>query len=271
MDRYEEKFIDEFNEAIGDITFPEDLEQLNIFDPLYNSLSALNNKKRLKILFIIAEENRKHGSADLYASKIRKILTNKKNKISITEVAVGNFLKELLNADLIIKEKKKVSGKANLDVYKINPMGFNRIFLELANFREDFMDFSDNFVKEDFNRENQCLITVINGVDTGKSFLLNSSDGEVRIGRFGNTDIDDSGSEKDIILSNEYEAVTKVSKPHASFKFERGKWFIYEGDNTNGTYINNIVLDVSNRHLNNKDIIKLARGEKGVSLLCSLN
>ena len=262
---YEDKIVNKH----GEPTLPEDSEQLDILDALYATISAINNKKRLKILFTIANENKKNNSADLYASEIRRILY--KNGLKISETAVGDFLKQLVAVDLLKKEKIKISGKSPLDVFKINPMGFNRIFLELENLRQDLIDWTYDFEKDGFDRENQCKITVINGVDGGKSFLLNCDDGEVKIGRFGQVSIDDPDYEKDIKLSNEYEAVTKVSKPHASLKFQRGKWFIYDGDNINGIYINNMALKVSNTQLHNKDLIKLAQGDKGVALLCSLN
>ena len=260
---------EDIDKEYKEITIEEDLDQLAIFNALHTTISAIDNKKRLKILFTIADEIRKDEYADLYASKITRNV--KRDEVKISEVAVGNFLKELVAADLLKKEEIKISRKCYRTIYKINPIGINRIFLELENLKQDLMDLTHDFEQEDFNGENQCRITVIDGVDAGESFLLDSDDGEVRIGRFGPVSEDDPDYKKDIKLSNEYGAVTKVSKPHALLKSENGKWFIYEGNSTNGTFINNFVLDVSHRHLNNKDVIKLARGDKGVSLLCSLN
>lgn len=107
---------------------------------------------------------------------------------------------------------------------------------------------------------------VLGGSDDGKAFILRTD--TVAIGR---TDPDnktafDAG--KDIVLADDYTAVTRVSKPHGRFRHENGIWYIEDCGSTGGTQLNNRRLEEHARvPVRDGDLVELAKGISGVKLI----
>ena len=127
-------------------------------------------------------------------------------------------------------------------------------------------------VKGTLSREvlgNVPAAIVLGGPDDGKVFLLKHD--MVSIGR---NDPEHPGSfrpEADIVLSDGYTAVTRVSRPHGKFVREKEIWYIEDDGSTGGTQLNNHKLEKNIRApLHDGDLIELAKGISGVKFLMIL-
>ncbi len=107
---------------------------------------------------------------------------------------------------------------------------------------------------------------VLGGPDDGKIFML--KDDQIRIGRTDPEKKAGVASENDIILSEGYTAVTRISKPHGRFIREKDGWFIEDCGSTGGTRINHQRLEKNTKiSIHDGDLIELAKGISGVKLL----
>jgi DNA-binding transcriptional ArsR family regulator len=123
-------------------------------------------------------------------------------------------------------------------------------------------------LKDEFSQK-VATLRVLGGVDDGRVFPLNKN--EVNIGRIDYEKRDKINLENDVVLSNSYGAVSRVTKPHARMLFENGQWYIIHCEGVNGTYLWERKL--SNGHkeaLKDGDIIALAEGAKSARLLFEL-
>lgn len=127
-------------------------------------------------------------------------------------------------------------------------------------------------VKGTLSREvlgNVPAAIALGGPDDGKVFLLKA--GIVSIGRM---DPENPGAFKpgtDVVLSDGYTAVTRVSRPHGKFVQEKGTWYIEDCGSTGGTQLNNHKLEKNQKAaLHDGDLIELAKGISGVRLLIIL-
>jgi hypothetical protein len=107
---------------------------------------------------------------------------------------------------------------------------------------------------------------VLGGPDDGKVFML--KDDHIRIGRIDAEKKTDTISENDIILSEGYTAVTRISKPHGRFIREKDGWYIEDCGSTGGTRINHQRLEKNTKiRVHDGDLIELAKGISGVKIL----
>lgn len=123
-------------------------------------------------------------------------------------------------------------------------------------------------VQERFSEEfpSFAIIRVLGGKDDGREFPLKRT--EVKIGREDPENKEKYDSENDVILSNEYRAVTRVWKPHARLLLENGQWYIEHCEGKSDTYLWNKKLDKYRKEkLKNGDMINLAQGDKGARLV----
>lgn len=127
-------------------------------------------------------------------------------------------------------------------------------------------------VKGTLSREvlnNVPAAIALGGPDDGKVFLLKHDC--VAIGR---NDPENPGSfraETDLVLSDGYTAVTRVSRPHGKFTLDKGIWNIEDSGSTGGTQLNNHKLEKNVKApLHDGDLIELAKGISGVKLLVIL-
>jgi len=109
---------------------------------------------------------------------------------------------------------------------------------------------------------------VLGGLEDGRLFLLKHD--LVNIGRI-DPDNADSVRPDDIVLSESYTAVTRVSKPHGRFVHEKDGWYIEDCGSTGGTQLNNRKLEKNvKEQLRDGDLIECAKGSSGVRLLVIL-
>jgi hypothetical protein len=107
---------------------------------------------------------------------------------------------------------------------------------------------------------------VLGGPDDGKIFLLKQD--QIRIGRIDPEKKTGITSGDDIILSEGYSAVTRVSKPHGRFIYERENWYIEDCGSTGGTRVNHSRIEKNAKiMIHDGDLIELAKGISGVKLL----
>jgi len=110
---------------------------------------------------------------------------------------------------------------------------------------------------------------VLGGPDDSKVFLLREDC--ISIGR---TDPENKKSfrpDTDVVFSEGYSAVTRVSKPHGRFTHKNRTWFIEDCGSTGGTQVNNRKLEKGIPvPLHDGDLIELAKGVSGIRLLMIL-
>jgi len=109
----------------------------------------------------------------------------------------------------------------------------------------------------------------LGGPDDGKVFSLRDS--TVSIGRNDPEHASSYRPDSDIVLSDSYTAVTRVSRPHGRLVHDKGTWFIEDCGSTGGTQLNNTKLEKNVRApVRDGDLIELAKGISGVKLLLIL-
>uniref|UniRef100_UPI00257F0D7A FHA domain-containing protein n=1 Tax=Methanoculleus sp. UBA413 TaxID=1915509 RepID=UPI00257F0D7A len=109
---------------------------------------------------------------------------------------------------------------------------------------------------------------LLGGSEDGRTFPLGHD--TIAIGR---ADPDAPGrAGQDIVLGEEYAAVTRVSRPHARLTRNRdGAWLIEDCGSTGGTFVNGTPLDRPMRwELHDGDLVELAKGAAGATLVLVL-
>jgi hypothetical protein len=107
---------------------------------------------------------------------------------------------------------------------------------------------------------------VLGGPDDRKVFLLKKD--QIRIGRIDPEKRTGINHDDDIILSEGYTAVTRISKPHGRFIHEHDTWYIEDSGSTGGTRINHNRIEKNTKiMIHDGDLIELAKGISGVKLL----
>jgi hypothetical protein len=120
-------------------------------------------------------------------------------------------------------------------------------------------------ISEEFS-SSFASIKVLGGEEDGKEFSLRGD--EIKVGRVDPKNVAKYDPKNDIALSDKYEAVTRISKPHAKLILEDGKWFIAHCEGVNQTYLWNKKLEKDRKELlKDGDVIALAEGTKGVRLV----
>jgi hypothetical protein len=107
---------------------------------------------------------------------------------------------------------------------------------------------------------------VLGGSDDGKAFQLKQH--QIRIGRIDPENKTGISYDDDIVLSEGYTAVTRISKPHGRFILEKDGWYIEDCGSTGGTRVNHNRLEKNTKIMvHDGDLIELAKGISGVKLL----
>ncbi len=107
---------------------------------------------------------------------------------------------------------------------------------------------------------------VLGGSDDGKAFQLKQN--QIRIGRIDPENKTRISYDDDIVLSEGYTAVTRISKPHGRFFHEKDGWYIEDCGSTGGTRVNHNRLEKNTKIMvHDGDLIELAKGISGVKLL----
>ena len=107
---------------------------------------------------------------------------------------------------------------------------------------------------------------ILGGSDDGKAFQLKQN--QIRIGRVDPENKTGLSYDDDIVLSEGYTAVTRISKPHGRFIHEKDGWYIEDCGSTGGTRVNHNRLEKNTKIMvRDGDLIELAKGISGVKLL----
>ena len=170
-----------------------DINKTAIIDPedpnlISEKLSAVNNKVRFSILEIL-RDNQKYNQAQskdpLYSREINSILLNNYN-IEITPQMLGQHIKKLKDAGLVneIEIKKEVPnkvGKRGVKAYVLKEDAFEDLFLEINFLSDELFTFFDLYKSnQKFHEDENCVLTIFNGVDKGKTFKVRRNEKNFR-------------------------------------------------------------------------------------------
>jgi pSer/pThr/pTyr-binding forkhead associated (FHA) protein len=127
-------------------------------------------------------------------------------------------------------------------------------------------------VKSTLNREvlgDVPAVIVLGGSDDAKVFLLKND--SVSIGRIDPAGRSAYNPGEDVVLSESYSAVTRVSRPHGRFVRDKDAWYIEDCGSTGGTQLNTRRIEKNVRTLlHDGDLLELAKGVSGVRFLVIL-
>lgn len=263
--------MDELNTVIMD---PSDS---NLFS---TKLAAINNHVRFSILEILRDYHKFYVNDDktfkkepYYSREINELLLSNFN-IEITTQMLGQHLKQLLDAGLIeeISVKREVPNKVGLRTvkgYLLKEDAFDDLFLEINLLSDELLSFFNLYeTNQKYTDEGNCVLTIFNGVDKGKTFNVKKSE-TVLIGRRGNLEDDDLESFA-ILLDNSYNTVSSASKPHLKLFYKDDGWYILDEGSSNGTFIADMKVQKGiPTKIKNKTFLKLSRGNGGAVVYCS--
>jgi pSer/pThr/pTyr-binding forkhead associated (FHA) protein len=107
---------------------------------------------------------------------------------------------------------------------------------------------------------------VLGGPDDGKVFMLKHD--QIRVGRIDPENQAAFSPDNDIVFSDGYTAVTRVSKPHGKFIRSNEGWHIEDCGSMGGTRLNTKRLEKNTSvSIHDGDLIEFSKGVFGVKLL----
>lgn len=238
-------------------------DEADSLSELSEYLDVLSSSTRLRILKII---ERKPKDIRQISAEIRTSYENTKKHID-----------KLLSIGVVRKEaglsRPTSKGVHPVWKYSLVPGGMEAIVRNLGLFSNMKLTVADaeigaklaavrGRVSEEFPGGGPAL-TLLGGPDDGAVYPLDGD--RVAAGR---GDRDAAGDPSAVLLSEEYAAVTRVSKPHARFTLQSGVWHIEDCGSTGGTFVNGAALAPHHRQpLQDGDLIDLARGVHGASFV----
>jgi hypothetical protein len=243
-------------------------EESDSLEELSEYLDVLSSSARLRILKYIEKKPR---DARAISKEIETSYENTKK-----------HLDKLLSIGVIKKEAglgaPTSKGVHPVWQYSVVPGGLEAIIRNLGFFSNTRVQIVGSEisrrldeVKGTLSKEvlgNMPAAIVLGGSDDGKLFLLRHD--LVNIGRIDPENAATTGPD-DIVLSDSYTAVTRVSKPHGRFVHEDNGWYIEDCGSTGGTQLNNRKLEKDvKEQLRDGDLIELAKGSSGVRILIIL-
>lgn len=244
-------------------------ERSDFISELTKYLDALSNDRRLKILKLL-----EWGPKDIRT--IAKEL-HKKYGIVISQEAVNKHLVKLQKVGVIGKIpgiKDTPRGQRAVMNYVLIPGGIEAIMRSLGEFAKLRFELGRSVEKVRKKMSESIVgafprVRVIGGTDDGREFLIQGD--SVNIGRTDPEKMDKYDPENDIVLSNNYKAVTRISHPHARLILLDNEWHIEDCNSANGTYIGDEKLEkYRKRKLKKGDMISLGKGMMGARLVFNL-
>jgi pSer/pThr/pTyr-binding forkhead associated (FHA) protein len=241
-------------------------EDSDSLEELSEYLDVLSSNVRLRILKFLEKKPR---DARAISKEIETSYENTKK-----------HLDKLLSVGVIKKEAglgaPTSKGIHPVWEYSIVPGGLEAIIRNLgifSNTRVQIMgsDISRRLeeVKNTLSKEvlgNIPTAIVLGGSDDGKVFMLKHD--QIRIGRIDPENQDAFSPDTDIIFSDGYTAVTRVSKPHGKFLHNNEGWHIQDCGSSGGTKLNTRRLEKNTRvSIHDGDLIEFSKGVFGVKLL----
>ena len=112
------------------------------------------------------------------------------------------------------------------------------------------------------------MAVVMGGREDGRAFTLRA--GETRVGRRDPGQPGETDPEKDLVLDDSYQSVTRITRPHGRIRVEKGVTFEDSGS-TGGSFVNGKRVPRSVPvTLKNGDILELGQGMKGARLVFAI-
>jgi hypothetical protein len=245
------------------------VEGLGDLDPLAELseyLDVLSNGTRLKILKCL---EKKAGTTREISQEVETSYENTKKHLDRL-CQIGVIKKEAGITD------PRQKGVQLYWEYSLVPGGLELMVRNLGLFSHMKMHIVRNDISEKidetrkmFSRElfgNTPVLIVLGGQDDGMAFSL--SHDTIRIGR---TDPEKQAlvdPEQDLVLSQGYSSVSRVSRPHARLVRNKKTWCIEDCGSRGGTTINKTPLGQNESILlHDGDLIELSKGTTGAKLL----
>lgn len=244
-------------------------EESDSLEELSEYLDVLSSSARLRILKFLEKKPRDARSIS------REIETSYEN--------TKKHLDKLLSIGVIKKEAglgaPTSKGIHPVWEYSLVPGGLEAIIRNLGLFSNTKVQITGSEisrrlddVKSTLNHEvlgDIPAVIILGGSDDGKVFLLKKD--SVSIGRIDPASRTASRPGEDIVLSENYSAVTRVTRPHGRILRDNGGWYIEDCGSTGGTQLNNKHLEKNVRTLlHDGDLIELAKGVSGGRFLVIL-
>ncbi len=241
-------------------------ESADYYRELSEYLEVLSNSQRLRILKILEK-----GPAE-----VRKIAS----EIDTSYENTKKHLDRLLSTGLIKKEaglgQATSKGMHPVWKYSLVPGAMEAIVRNLSLFGNMRINLIDPDLRKRLDavraqvaeelHGNEPLLVVLGGTDDGKAFPLKGS--VVKAGRIDPGQEGQYNPAADIVLSTDYSAVSRASKPHARFVRDETRWYVEDNGSTGGTTVNTVPLAKGSRAaIKDGDLIELAKGPQGAKLL----
>ena len=244
-------------------------EESDSLEELSEYLDVLSSSARLRILKFLEKKPRDARSIS------REIETSYEN--------TKKHLDKLLSIGVVKKEAglgaPTSKGIHPVWEYSLVPGGLEAIIRNLGLFSNTRVQITGSEisrrleeVKSTLNREvlgDVPAVIVLGGSDDAKAFLLRND--AVSIGRIDPASRAAYRPGEDIVLSESYTAVTRVSRPHGRIVRDGESWYLEDCGSTGGTQLNNKRLEKNVRNLlHDGDLIELSKGVYGVRFLVIL-
>ncbi len=235
-------------------------------DELSEYLDVLSSSARLKILRFL---ERKPRDARAISREIETSYENTKK-----------HLDKLLSIGVIRKEAglgaPTSKGIHPVWEYSLVPGGLEAIIRNLGLFSNKKVQIFGGeinnrlaSVKGALSKEfmgNMPAAIVLGGTMDGKVFLLKNE--IVNIGRIDAKNTGKYNPSDDVVLSDEYSAVTRITHPHGRLTCDKGHWFFEDCGSTGGSSVNNRKAAKQVKvPVFDGDLLELSRGISGVRLL----
>jgi hypothetical protein len=244
----------------------ECMDELDPLSELSEYLDVLSNGTRLKILKCLEKKAR---STREISQEVETSYENTKKHLDRL-CQIGVIKKEAGITD------PRLKGVQLFWKYSLVPGGLELMIRNLGLFshmkmhivRDDISDKIDE-TRKMVSRElfgNNPVLIVLGGPDHGMAFSLKHE--TIRIGRSDPQNPAQLSPEENLVLSQGYASVSRVSRPHARLVRDKKTWCIEDSGSSGGTSVNKKSLDKNERvPLHDGDLIELSKGPAGAKLL----
>jgi predicted transcriptional regulator len=235
-------------------------------DELSEYLDILGNPTRLRILTAI----------ETVPKDIRTI----SREIETSYENTKKHLDKLLMVGVIRKEAgmgaPTSKGIHLVWKYSVMPGGIEAIIQNLGLFSNLQVRFDDETISERIEGvleqvsgkigADTPVVVLLGGPEDGRAIPLKGD--VVAVGRADPAAAGQYDPERDIVLPEEYGAVTRISRPHCRLVSSGDRWQVEDCGSTGGTYLNTMRLDLRVRaDLHDGSVIELGKGAKGARLV----